>query len=387
MLVCAERFGLGVLAVVLGVALAVLAVAGGAASSATEGRAQGAAVRALLLADDAYSYPGRGVRITSLAGKQLQVPARVRSYPLGLSPDGHLVAGSPSGFEVASEAVKIVLGEVRGGPMNTILEAECKSSSSADEPVCDSGADPSLAWGPNGQRLAVAANAQRAPTLLKLFDRSGRVVRSFTLPRYDAEQGGRAYFEVDSWSPDGSRLLLLRSSPYVPTAYQALEIKTGKLRTLVDAFMVHGGGSPAVRWSPNGSLVASISDDPYEGPEFRIVDVASGRAIVQCESSKACKKWQPLFAGLYPVWEPHSQGFFARSGNSIIRIGLDGRRTNVISPVPTSTEPVVAFGNYLVYQTWKNDRGSLFLLNRNSGHRSPLGRGTSGMVRPLTRIP
>jgi len=368
-------------------AVVLMTVAVASSGRATQGPAQGAAVRGLLLADDAYSYPGHTVRIASLAGKRLSVPPRVRYYPSGLSPDGRLIAGSPSGLEGGSDSVKVVLGHVRNGPMKTILRAECGMKTSGDEPVCGSGADPSLAWSPNGQRLAVAANVQRPPTLLKLFDRSGRIVRSFALPRFDEEQGGRAYYEVRSWSPDGSRLLLLRSNPYVPTAYQALEIKTGKLRTLVDGFNAHNGGAPELQWSPDGVLLAAISDDPYEGPEIEVVDVASRKAVVRCQSENSCKKWQPLIAGLYAIWTPDSRGFLARSGNAIVRIGLNGHRATVVPRVPTSAQPLIAFGSKLVYVTWPHEHSTLFLFDRSSRHQIKLGRWPSRFVRPLARIP
>ena len=71
--------------------------------------------------------------------------------------------------------------------------------------------------------------------MLKLVNRSGRLVRSFALPNGRPDQGARVYYHLIAWSPDGSRLLLLQTNDYGPTAAVVLDIKTGKA-TGVGAF-------------------------------------------------------------------------------------------------------------------------------------------------------
>jgi hypothetical protein len=161
--------------------------------------------------------------------------------PLGLSPNARLVAEMGGGA--------VLLGAAAGGPMRTIATGNCASTS------CPYGPDPSFAWSPDSRRLAVAVNLARPPTLLKVVDGTGHPVRAHKLPEQDADRGGgRAYFHLVSWSPHGSRLLLIRKDPYINTGVVAHDVATGALRTLARIEEPHDSPS-TLAWSPNGRFI------------------------------------------------------------------------------------------------------------------------------------
>ena len=214
------------------------------------------------------------------AGKRMAVPARLREFPLGLSPDARLIAGTTP--RLGGPPAGVIFGQVRGGPMTEIIRGVCVATAT-DERSCPYGADPSFAWSPDSHRLAAAVNSGQGPTILRLFTRSGLRVRSFALPRQNPERPGRAYHRLISWSPDGSHLLLMRSDPYIDTAVVALDVHTGRLRTLDRMGDPHD--SPTVAWSPNGRLIALTTGQDGSwggGYAYAVIDVADGRTIIQC---------------------------------------------------------------------------------------------------------
>ena len=351
------------------VGMAVLLVSGASRSAAS---GQVSAVQGVLVIEAS----GR-VTILSLAGKRLPVPARVRESPVGLSPDTRLVAGNSDDS---------VLMGVSGGSMKAVLRGNCSS------PPCPYGADPSYAWSPDSRQLAAAANTPNGPTMLKFFNRNRRVVRSFTLPNGNPEQGARVYHSLIAWSPDGSRLLLLQTNDYGPTAAVALEIKTGRLRTLAP---LHFCSDPSLSWSPDGRLVALTERRAcQDGPTtFSVIDAASAKPIVQCfDDPTGCKggtAWTP--GGT--VWAQDSRSVFgtvvSKGASRIDRFFLTGRRTNVIKSSAGSLTPHVAFPNGLVYQAKPtHGRAVLYLHHFATGHHDTLISSPSTMtVLPLSHIP
>ena len=310
-----------------------------------------------------------GVTMLSLAGKRVAVPARVQQHWIGgLSPDARRIASTNDALGLRSG---VWLGKVRSGPMKEIL----------------AGTDSSFAWSPGGQRLAAAANPLPGlkPTVLRLFDRNGRPVRTLKLPGRNPERGGRAHHRVISWSPDGSRLLLIRRDAYIDTAVVALDLRTGTLRTLDRMGDPHD--SPAVAWSPNGRLIALTTGQDGSwggGYAYAVVEVASGRAIVKC--MRECKPWW------HPVWASDSRSLFMATGSSIVRIDLAHHRSTVVRT--KADETIAALGHRLLYddRIVRGDnivRDTLWLLDLRSGRRTELytSPGGIGEVHPLWRLP
>ena len=354
------RFGVFTLAVV-----AVAATAG--RSSALHHESRTTAVRGLVFAEyfrgDAWGYPGQVV-VMSLAGERLPVPARVRAFPEGMSPDGRLVAHASS--------AGLRLGALRAGAMKTILAA----------------AYPSFAWAPDGKRLAVSTSPATPPTSLKLFDRSGRVLRSFKLPGGYVAGGLRhsLYFRLISWS--GSQLLLQRgedSGLTTSDAFAVLDTTTGKLRTLV-RYDPHD--SATVSLSPNGRRLAVSISGHWDG-SYELIDVASGRRIIRCrtDAGSGCEQ------ALGTVWAPDSQSLYVSNGRSIIRANPSGHRVTVLAGPPRGPElrPIRAFPGHLVYAAYPQQ--AFFLLDLGSGRskeiataRDPWGSELVTIL-PLAHLP
>jgi hypothetical protein len=321
---------------------------------------------------------GASAEFVSLAGRPLRVPERVRTYPQGLSPDGRLVA--------AVDGASVVLGGVRGGPMRVVLRGDCTSA-------CPYGADPSYAWSPDGERLAAAANPQKGATLLKLADRDGRVIRSFVLPRTNPGYGERAFHNVVSWSPDGSRLLLRRSDDYGPTSLEALDVGTGKLRAVMS---LSGCSRERVSWSPDARFLA-LTDFGNQslgvnecGRSLTVIDTRDGGTIIHHEAAcmpECDTSWTPTDT----VWADDSLtlfGSFIRPGSggrvstTIERFSLGGRRTivvgpsvgpaiasDVLGPTAGTLTPRLALRSGLVYQADSPRRSSLYLHDFATGRR------------------
>lgn len=314
--------------------------------------------------------PSPRVTILTLAGRRLPVPARVREFPFGLSPDARLVA--------AVSADGVLIGPVRGGSMNSVLRGSCASS------PCPYGSDPSYAWSPDSQRLAAAASPLHGPTLLKLFNRSGQMVRSFTLPQGDPAHGARVYHHLLPWSPDGSRLLLLRSNDYGPTAAVVLDIEAAKLRTLAP---MHFCSEPSLAWSPDARLVALAEQRVcQDGPStFSVMDAARARRIVQCADRPACSGGT--------VWARDSGSLFGtvinKGASRIDRFYLAGHRTTVIESSASQLTPQVALATGLVYQANpSHGHAAMYLHHFATGRRDLLISSESTMaVRPLAHLP
>jgi hypothetical protein len=347
-------------------------------SAGSQHAAETAAVQGFLVIEDSSV-----ATIISRSGKRLPTPARVGDAPLGLSPDARRVA------ETTGDAV--VFGTVAGASMHTVLTGSC--------PSCPYGADPSFAWSPNSRQLAAAANLPRPPTALKLIDRSGRLVLSFRLPGSNPERGGRAYYHLLSWSPDGSRLLLIRRDAYIDTALVALDRRTGRLRTLATIQDPHDSPAGDVAWSPNGRLVALTSEGRSSNDYiFAVIDAATGGPILQCKPRNSCD-----YGGT--VWAPDSKSLFAVAGGGqsptgqwsgrIDRVYLSGRRTTVIRSSSRMLLPRVALATGLVYEEYAETpdyalaHDDLYLVDFASGHRQRLMSSRMGIrnVLPLTAIP
>ena len=319
-----------------------------------------AAVRGLLVTvideNPPLSRPRDWVSFITLAGKRLPVPPRVRETPGGVSPDARLVARTT--FEA------VLVGAVSGGSMTTVLRRHSSS-------MCPTGA--SFAWRPDSRRLAVAVNPVREPTVLRLADRNGHVVRSLTLPRSNPLQtgGGRACYQLVAWSPGGKRLLLLRMSSHGYTGFVVLDIKSGKSRTLT--LLRRCSDLPTASWSPNGRLVA-VTTRKLQGckSRFTVADATNGRAIIQQSSEKG-----ESLGGT--VWAADSRSVFGtfvspskplRLSTRIDRTYLTGRRTTVIRPRFGILTPYVGLAGALVYTASpENVRSdSLYIRRFAAGH-------------------
>ena len=332
-------------------------------------------VQALLVSEYAGGLSQRA-SIVSLAGKELPVPARLRKLRWGvwrLSPDGRFVAEVRPGTVLRRGSV--LVGRVRGGSMQTVLEEPCQSACAYD---------PTYAWSADSRQLAAAAGGLGEPSVLRLVDVNGRLVRSFSVPNVDPQLGGKVAHRVISWSPDGSRLLLMRYSESGQSAAVVLEIRSGKWRR-VAAFVACDG--PELEWSPNGRLIALSSHGTQDClDQFALIDVLNGKTLTS-------RQWDKGLGQGGTLWAPDSKSVFGtattyRSGkysHRIDRIYLIGRRVNVIKPAVGATTPRVALATGLIYDT----ANALYLRRFATGQTDRLTSLRSSLftVEPLQRIP
>jgi len=371
------------LPVVGAIVVAALLLSGGPRADYTSGVANGSVGPKALLVVAYGAAGGLSVAAVTLGGKRVAVPARVRESPGGLSADARMVA------KVSGDSV--LLGAVRGGSMKRVLTGKCVARSSPLR--CSYGSDPSFVWSPTSQRLAVAANRERPPTLLALVDRSGSVVRGFTLPRTNPERGGRAYYHLVSWSPDGSRLLAIRRDEYIDTAVVVLEVKTGTWRTL--ARIVEPHDSPRLSWSPDGRFVALTSEGrSSQDFAFAVIDASSGHPILACKVTK-------IGCGGGTVWASDSQSLFITAGRTstnqssrIERFYVSGRRSTLFGSKVVLI-PRIALATSLIYEEYSEKpdyslaSDALYRYDFASGNKALLHRSRTGIgaVIPLSRLP
>lgn len=317
------------------------------------------------------------VSLVNAAGKELPVPASVRESPLGLSPDGRYVARIPGWnpwvTDLGSEQV-VELVPVRGGSPATVLR----------------GIDASYAWSPDGRQLAASASGRTGPTMLRLFDHNGRLVRSVTLPHTFEQESERAYFRVLSWSPDGSHLLLEESDPYLPRAMVALDLRSGRLRTLAT---FGNKDEPAVVWSPDGRYVALAEGEGFSQDDylFAVIDVATGKPLMACTVNRPCPdalSW-PL------AWAPDSRSLFAPSRGGIVRLDLGWHRSTAAVIPRGFVRRLYAFADRLVYEVAveRNDGSTvsdtvyLQRIGAKQGRQIFQTRSDIGAVRVVAHLP
>ena len=321
---------------------------------------------------------GRGpVAIVSLAGKRRRVPARVSESPLGVSPDVRMIAAvSGTATQRAYETAGVLVGAAQGGPMKVVLRGNCAAE------VCPYGADPRFAWSPDGSWLAVSAEPRNGPTLLKLANAKGRVVRSISLPPTVRDPERRQYHRPISWSPDGSQLLLERSNMFGTEAVLALDVETGRLRMLLRL----GGticDNPRLAWSLDGRFLALTSSGTQDcSDRFAIVNTVTERPVINRLYDKG--------AFALPVWAPDGRSVFLQKGSGgIDRYYLASRRMKRFS---SGGSLWLALTNGLVYSPREGSRDVLQLVDLSTGRRTSLLASQTGIsairaVLPLSRLP
>jgi hypothetical protein len=226
--------------------------------------------------------------------------------------------------------------------------------------------------------------------VLRIVDLSGRVVRSFAVPRLDTASGEPAATEVISWSPDGSRLLLMRTASFGETAAIVRDIKTGKSRGVADFV---GCDGPRLAWSPNGRFIALDSRGTQDCLDFfNLIDAVRAKTLVS-------RQWDKGKGEGGTVWAADSKSVFGstsiyragRTSSRIDRIYLSGRRSNFIKPRLGWLTPRLALVTGLVYDSVPPKTGPTTLYLHRFATRAEERVASSRLgfarVEPLQHLP
>lgn len=143
---------------------------------------------------------------------------------------------------------------------------------------------------PDGRYVAVLSGSwypdQPRPAALSVFDRVTGQLRPL-LPAED-----RVYWDWPTWSPDGTRIALLRNRDSLVT----VDVATGAVQVLVQG---HSMAWP--NWSRDGSMIVTRWHSRSEGPQLKTLTLATG---------KLRRIYLPEKTGEYfgyPVFMPNSE--------------------------------------------------------------------------------
>ena len=257
------------IATVRGLALSVVAVAGGRAHVVARGAVGGpfwlrggriayvtlARVRSVVVS----AAPGGSVRILLRGQTTFSIAPRPFAA-LAWSPDGSRLAF------VRQEARRNVLGVV--------------SANGTDERVLARGVTDVPTWSPNGKLVAFTANG------LSVVRASGGPVRTLARGRVEAPE----------WSPDGRHIAFLRSDERVE-GYALFSVDpNGRHLTRLAV-----GVSSVPSWSPDGRRIAFSTGVPYEQTAIATVR-PDGSGLRTLVAAAAAEEIGDVLSG--PAWSP-----------------------------------------------------------------------------------
>jgi dipeptidyl aminopeptidase/acylaminoacyl peptidase len=323
---------------------------------------------------------GKRVSLITLSGARLPVPARLRASPRGLSPDAQTIAIVQYGL--------LSIGPVRGGPLTPLLRGECFAAS------CPMNADPTFAWSPDGSEIAVGLIPKSGATAVKVFDLSGTLQRTYALAARNGDNLGRAFHSVVSWSPDGTRLLLLRSSLYGPAAAVVLDLATGR-SLVVQSFSPCDG--PSLSWSPDGKLVAITTSTTQDcEPIFEVVTAATGGTVFGRDYRGAVRGGTSWVGSA--AWAPDSRHLYVslltfgvnKVSSRIDVVTVGGVQRTLIGATAGWLTPYVVLPDGLVYTRTARGPSTVLALRAASTGRSRTllsTRASIDAVVPLETLP
>jgi Tol biopolymer transport system component len=243
----------------------------------------------------------------SNARKLLQGPAEGARW----SPDGTEISVFCCDDGMAGHFIDVATGELRTvPPPDPTMETFCGG-----------------AWSPDGERLACETFGVDDPGLNGIY--SIRAAEGGDLTRITSNPGGSDM--AGDYSPDGRRLVFVRSQDERPVGFFVTNLDGSGLRQLTPKDMIVDDSGFAGRWSPTGNrilIVARTSEKHHKA--IWVVD-ADGGVPQQLPIEPACggpSSDTGEFGCYSPSWSPDGNKIvFARSdgsGESIYIVDADG---------------------------------------------------------------
>src|SRR6266849_5779704 len=216
----------------------------------------------------------------------------------------------------------------------------------------------SVAWSPDGKRLASAS----ADKTVRVWNASS----GHTLLTYSRHTD---FVESVAWSPDGKHL----ASASEDRTVQVWEASSG---TTLLTYKGHTNGVSSVAWSPHGTRLASASQDKT----VRVWDASSGQALLTyTEHTEAVTSvaWSPDGTRLASAsWDKTVQVWDASTGERLLTYR---GHTNLVLAVEWSPDGtrIASAGSDSTVQVW----------DATSGKRTLTYRGHSGTVEAVAWSP
>jgi Tol biopolymer transport system component len=236
-----------------------------------------------------------------------------------LSPDGRSLAF------VSSRLGKpeIYVMRLPGGHVEKLTTSPFGSD---DQVVWNDAGTTSIAWSPDGKRLAFdAQNATFDPSCTHLC-----VVWSVYVTGSDGSDlhpvgAGR----TPSWSPDGRQVAFESSvTPYGESEQVEIAALVAGTRHTAAAFNPDPSVGPA--WSPGGRLIA-----------FQAVNPESGKRSVELVASDGSHR-RRLAAGAAPAWSRDGRSVVLVRGPALYVVPLAGGRGKRLTRLASAAQPAVA---------------------------------------------
>jgi Tol biopolymer transport system component len=139
-----------------------------------------------------------------------------------------------------------------------------------------------MAWSPDGSRLAVESFSATGNAVTVLDARSGEEL--FVI------DAGSSFTAAPSWSPDGDRLVFLRSDGFdLSTTVMAVAADGADPVELADLGAISASG-PVV-WAPDGSYLAVAASGVSVPGEVWLVPAAAGDPVRLLTGASALLGW------------------------------------------------------------------------------------------------